>query len=94
MTPETFLSRHGAQWLVLRRDPMWTDLLETIRAFDPSRAMPAVSATDATNNAEHLLGRISGFNLAVNVLTSLEPSPQHVAIEATYEPDEPIATDA
>jgi hypothetical protein len=92
LSPDQFLTRHAEQWQVLRRDPMWRDLIETIRTFDPCRAMPAVTAKDATENTQHLLGRIAGFNLAVNVITALEPGPQHVNLQATYQPEE--TTDA
>jgi hypothetical protein len=51
-----------------------------------------VTAKDATENTQHLLGRIAGFNLAVNVITALEPGPQHVNLQATYQPEE--TTDA
>lgn len=81
MKPDQFLLRHGQPWTALKRDPMWKDLLETIRGFDPARSMPAVDSTAATENAAHLLGRITGFNLAVNVIEALK-------IEETITPPE------
>ncbi len=69
MTIDLFLKRHGEVWEAFKRDPMFIDLIETVRDCDPSRALPLVSATDATENTQHLLGRIAGFNLAINVIT-------------------------
>jgi len=91
MTPDKFLSRHGEAWLTHRSDPMFRDLIECLRAFDPARAIPNVTAKDATENTQHLLGRIAGFNLAINTIMALEPGPMHVNIEATYQtPEEEI----
>lgn len=70
MTPEQFLQRHGTDWNAIRRSELFPALVETLRSFDPSRAMPAVEASSATEHAQHLLGRIAGFNLAVNTLES------------------------
>ena len=91
MTAETFLKRHGEQWSAFRRDPMYPDLVELLRSFDPARQMDKVTAKDATENSEHLLGRIAGFNLAINAFTILEPAEQLPPLETHYEeqPDEP-----
>lgn len=63
-----FLERHGPQWAALQRDLMFADLLALLRTKDPARATPGLTSTDATENAQHLLGRISGFNLLMNFL--------------------------
>lgn len=85
MTAEVFLKRHGEQWLVIKHDPLYRDLVEYLRSGDPARMMPDVEAQSATEHAQHLLGRIAGFNLAIKLLTSLEPSGAEALGEPTYE---------
>lgn len=51
---------------------MWEDLMDLLRSHDPSRDLPQVTAQSASENAQHLLGRIAGFNAAVNTLDAIE----------------------
>ncbi len=90
MTKEQFLQLHGSDWANIRRSALYADLLATLRGYDPARLMPGVEATSATEHAPHLLGRIAGFNLAVNLLESgivFEEIAEEP--EATYPQDEP-----
>lgn len=91
MTNEAFLKFHGQQWAELRRGQIFTDLLATLRSSDPARATPGVAAGDATANAQNLLGRIAGFNLAVNLLESgiVADVPADVLGEPEYPADQP-----
>lgn len=68
MTAELFLKFHGEQWMPLCRTQMFKDLIELLRTSDPARALPGVDSVAATDHAQHLIGRIAGFNLAVNTL--------------------------
>lgn len=77
MTVPQFMQRHEVAWNALQHDPMWHDLISTLREFDPARKLPAVGVEDLTKNTNTFLGSISGFNLAVNVLThgiTLDPN--------------------
>ena len=86
MTKDQFLNRYGPAWNELRRSELFSALLETLRDSDPARSMPAVMAQSATEHAQHLLGRIAGFNLAVNLLENgiivedaeQEPEPAYI----------------
>tara|TARA_R110000868_G_scaffold64854_5_gene194628 strand:- start:3973 stop:4242 length:270 start_codon:yes stop_codon:yes gene_type:complete len=84
MTIELFLKRHGENWEKLKRDPLFTDLIEAVRSCDPARAMHLVSAKDATDNTQHLLGRIAGFNLALNVIDGISLPQDSTPPEETW----------
>lgn len=89
MTTEQFLQRHGAEWYQFRRSEAFPSLLEILRSFDPARTMPAVHADSATEHAQHLLGRIAGFNLAVNILeTAIVFEPEVKEPEVTYQSED------
>lgn len=82
---EMFVSRHGENWLAFQRDPMYRDMMEMCRCHDPARATPDIAAPSATEHAQHLLGRISGANLIINLLDHgvQLPGPSQ-QMEATY----------
>jgi hypothetical protein len=85
---EMFVSRHGDNWLAFQRDPMFRDMMEMVRAFDPARAAPDIAASSATEHAQHLLGRIAGFNLVTNLLDhGIQLPGPNQQIEATYADD-------
>jgi len=65
---ERFRIHHGQVFEELRRSAIWEDLMGLLRAHCPSRLTPNVEVSSASENAEHLLGRIAGFNLAANLL--------------------------
>jgi len=88
MTSDQFLARHGEQWEAFKRDPMYKDLVDTVRTFDPARKMPEVPAKDATEHSSHLLGRIAGFNLALEIIDKLSVPQKTVDPEASWSGDE------
>lgn len=85
MNVDLFLKRHSQQWAELRRDPMWDDLVELLRSFDPARAMDSITAMDGTNNSSFLLGRIAGFALCMNAFTGIEIPSDNSTPEQNYE---------
>ncbi len=84
MKIETFLSRHGEVWEQFKRDPIYPDLIATLRALDPSRSMHLVTAKDATENTAHLLGRIAGFNLAIGIMEEIQLQQSNAMPEETW----------
>lgn len=86
---ERFFKFHGRTWDYIRRSDAWEDLLDLIRAFDPCRDLPQVTAQSASDNSQHLLGRIAGFNAAVNVLETMERPTQESEPEANFSESTP-----
>lgn len=84
MTDDQFWKFHGPTWNEFRRSDTFPALLDVLRNRDPARATPALTSTDATECAQHLLGRISGFNLAVNTIEALKQDEPAQEPEVNY----------
>lgn len=86
---DRFFKNNGRTWDYLRGTGVWEDLLDLLRSCDPAREMPDITVQSLTEHSQHLLGRISGFNLAVNILERLErPQTDDTEPETTFRPEE------
>jgi hypothetical protein len=85
---EMFARRHGAEWLVFQRDPMYLDMMEMLRSHDPAREfqMATVDHCADPNITMALMNRSAQHNLLLNLLDHgvQLPGPSQ-QIEATYE---------
>jgi hypothetical protein len=83
---DRFFRFHGRSFDYLKRSDMFIDLMDVLRSFDPARAMPDVQAKDSTEHSQHLLGRITGFNLALQALETLaRPAEEQIPQESFEE---------
>ena len=84
MNIKKFNELYGAEFHLLKQQPMFSAMLSVLEECSPQRQAPFLTPTEATSNAASMLGMIAGYYSAFNIIST--------QLDLSNIVDEPVAT--